>query len=248
MEFRPTLNTNAAWEFFMREIGNEYGVAALIAGLYFMSGMETGLGKENYEIALEKREDKDARKAFIFEKFQFGIGGWKNWIRKQSLWNFAGKTAENLMNLDMQMRFVMDEFSGTTYGQVLEVLKTTDNVDKAVTSVAIGYLDLNRKQRAEVTVINDIAKIIHDSYICIRKVIFSPVKYVKAENIGVKVFSDIPRGMKRFRKKLGVMDPYDTYSYVETSEDGKWFRIRYEDNFGYVSADKTYIITKMEET
>ncbi len=244
--FTPTLQTNVAWDYFYEKIGNPYGTAALVGGLYFLSGMDPEfsgklIGKYN-------KTKEDVRKEFIFNKKPFGIGGWKHWIRKQSLWNYAGKSVTMLGDLDVQLDFIMDEFSGTTYGPILDYLKKAKNVSEAVDIIFHEYLDLTKKQKEESDKVVNIAEEVYSVYAASKVSIKNPVKYIKTDCNGITVWKDIPRGLfKAFATKLGKIDTEEMYAFVESSEDGKWFRIRYNDQFGYVDADKTYIVIRMEE-
>ena len=242
--FTPTLQTNVAWDYFYEKINNPFGTAALVGGLYFVSGCDPDFGCKQ----IGKVEGKeDTRKNFIFNKKQFGIGGWRHWIRNQSLWNYSGKSAGILTDLDIQMDFVMDEFSGTTYGQILEDLTKSNSVLEAADIIFHKYLDLTKEQKEESTKAMYIAQEVYSVYAAPKACIKNPVKYVKSDIDGITVWKDIPRGLlKVFSTRLGKMDVGKMYAFVESSEDGKWFRIRYDDQFGYVDADKTYIVIRME--
>lgn len=242
--FTPTLQTNVAWDYFYEKIDNPFGTAALVGGLYFVSGCDPDFGCKQ----IGKVEGKeDTRKNFIFNKKQFGIGGWRHWIRKQSLWNYSGKSAGMLTNLDIQVYFVMDEFSGTTYGTTLYSLKHAEDIKEAVSFVLNGYLDLTKKQKEESSILTTIAEEVYSVYAAPKACIKNPVKYIKTDEAGVTIWKDIPHGLfKLFATRIGKMDVGEMYAFVESSEDGKWFRIRYDDQFGYVDADKTYIVIRME--
>ena len=238
--FEQNANTDRAWKYFAPIIGNNFGTAALMAGLYLRSGMDPYTGCEKYGYP-SKPELKD----FAYDRVGFGIGKWKNWIRKQSLHNFCRVGEESIYDINAQMQFVMDEFSGTTRGPVLRELMDATSVKEAAYLVYDKYLDIKKRSFEKRDICAELAMDIYDTY-GTPDVLKIPVKYVKTEKSGVRVKAQKGKKIPLLRKALGYLVPGELYRFISVSDDGREYAVYYNDEFGYVKADKVQIVTRME--
>ena len=238
--FSPTKNTNALWRYFMPVIGNAFGTAGLIAGLYLRSGCDPYTGYENYI-----GEDTLALNKFAHDRRGFGIGKWKNWTRKQSLYNFCKKAGTAIYELSTQADFVMDEFSGTTYGPVLKELKEVTSVREAAYLVYDKYLDIKKKNDDKRETCATIAMDVLKTYGEENKLMV-PVKYVKADKKGVVVRGKRGKIIPFVRQRMGTMNPEALYQYVTLSDTGNEYAIYFKDAIGYVNTNKVQVVIKLE--
>lgn len=240
LKFTPSKNTNMLWRYFLPLIKNNFGTAGLVAGLYLRSGCDPYTGYENY-LAEEAPELKN----FAYDKKGFGIGKWKNWIRKQSLYNFCRKTENPLYDIAAQVGFVMDEFSGTTYGPVLKELTEATSVKEAAYLVYDKYLDIKKHNDEKREICAELALDIYKLYgePAELKV---PVKYVVSNKGRVRVRGQRGKKLPFVRKILGYLKPDELYRFIMVTDDGKEYAVYFGDEFGYVSIEKTHVVTRME--
>jgi len=240
LKFTPSKNTNMIWRYFAPLIKNKFGTAGLVAGLYLRSGCDPYTGYENYI-----SEDRPELKEFAHDKKGFGIGKWKNWIRKQSLYNFCRKAGRPVFDIATQVDFVMDEFSGTTYGPVLKELTDATSVKEAAYLVYDKYLDIKKKADEKREICAELALDIYKLYgePAELKV---PVKYVVSNKGRVRVRGQKKKKLPFIRKVLGYLKPEELYRFIMVTDDGKEYAVYFRDEFGYVSAEKTHVVTRME--
>ena len=238
--FVPSKNTNILWRYFEPIITNPFGTAALIAGLYLKSECDPYTGYENY-IGYDNLEFKD----FAYDKKGFGIGKWKNWTRKLSLYNFCKKAGVPIYDISKQAEFVMDEFSGTTYGPILKELKEATSVPEAAYLVYDKYLDITNHDDDKRETCATLAMAIYDLYGRPTE-LKVPVKYVFTDRKGVRVKGQKGKIIPFVRKTLGYLEPDKEYRFISVSEDGEEYALYFGDDFGYVNANKTCVITRME--
>ena len=238
--FEQNANTDRAWKYFAPIIKNNFGTAALIAGLYLRSGMDPYTGCEKYGYP-NKPELKD----FAYDRVGFGIGKWKNWIRKQSLHNFCRVGEESIYDINAQMQFVMDEFSGTTYGPVLKELMDATSVKEAAYLVYNKYIDIKKRSFEKRDICAELAMDIYSIYGGETE-LRVPVKYVVANRRGVRVCGQKGKVVPFLRRTLGYLDQEQLYRFISVSDDGKEYAVYFGDEFGYVKSDRTHIVTRME--
>lgn len=239
-KFTASKNTNMAWKFFAPIIGNNLGTAGLIAGLYLRSECDPYTGYVEY-----LGNDPVDMKTFVHDKKGFGMGKWKSWVRKQSLYNFCSKSGEHLYDINAQASFIMDEFSGTTYGPVLRELMDATSVKEAAYIVYDKYLDMRKHDDEEREICAEMAL---DIYLLYGEPIELkvPVKYVKSNGKRVRVKGQKGKKLPFVRKTLGYLKPDELYRFAMVSDDGSEYALYFKDEFGYVNSEKTHIVTKME--
>ena len=230
--FEQNANTDRAWKYFAQIIGNNFGTSALMAGLYLRSGMDPYTGCEKYGYP-NKPELKD----FAYDRVGFGIGKWKNWIRKQSFHNLCRVWEASIYDINAQMQFVMDEFSGTTYGPVLRELMDATSVKEAAYQVYDHYIDIKKRTLEKRDICAELAMDIYSIYGGETE-LRVPVKYVVANRGSVRVCGQKGKVVPFLRKTLGYLDQDQLYRFISVSDDGK--------EYGYVKSDRTHIVTRME--
>lgn len=240
MKFVATKNTNMLWRYFESLIKNNFGTAGLIAGLYLRSGCDPYFGYEKYV-----GDDPLDMKTFVHDKKGFGIGKWKNWTRKQSLYNFCRKAETQIYDMATQADFIMDEFSGTTYGPVLRELSDATSVKEAAYLVYDKYLDIKKHDDEKREICAELALDIYLLYGAPNE-LKVPVKYVKSNGKRVRVKGPKGKAVPFIRKTLGYLKPDEMYRFIMVSDDGSEYALYFNDNFGYVSSEKTNVVTRME--
>ncbi len=242
LKFTPNKNSNMLWRYFAPLIQNKFGTAGLVAGLYLRSGCDSYTGYMNYIVEDPLKIDM---KTFVHDKKGYGIGKWKNWSRKQSLYNFCRKAGTPIYDIASQADFVMDEFSGTTYGPVLKELSDAVSVKEAAYLVYDRYLDIKKRDDEKREICAEIAM---DIYLLYGEPIElkTPVKYVQSIKSRICVRGRKGNKFQLIRKILGYLKPGELYRFVTVSDDGKEYALYFNDEIGYVNSEKTHIVTKME--
>ena len=132
------------WDFLLKQIGNEYGVAGLMGNLYAESGLspinlqnsynkKLNISDEDYTMVV----DANAYRDFVTDKAGYGLAQWTYYSRKQNLLNFAKQKGKSIGDLDMQLEFLVQELKG--YKSVYQTLCTATSVSEAAVSVLIGF-------------------------------------------------------------------------------------------------------------
>ena len=245
INFRADANTNNAWGYFNAKLGNKYAAAGLIAAFYVVSECSPYLGWNNYKGYLST-DETCFMKDFVHDKKPFGLAGWNKWYRKQGLFNMARSAGKKIYDLDMQLSFVMDEFSGLTYGPVLEKLKKSENVSDAFTTVMTEYMDISKKLAKEMA--SHYQKVAEDvlEHYDKPRVFKVPKQYLTTEFEKVVVKSERRKKFPFIRKKLGYLRKNEIYPYIAENVQGTEYAIHYGDTIGYVKVNKSYIVTRLE--
>ncbi len=229
-------NVMTAVRYFGPKIENPFGVAALVGGLYFISGCDATFGTVEND-----------RKKFAMNGEPFGIGEWTEWTRKWSLYNFARLKGSALTDISMQLDFIMDEFIGTTYGPVLDALREAVSVREAAYLVYDRYLDIPDEVRTKENreTCANVAMEVYNEYFLPKKM-HVPVKYVKTDKKLVRVKGAKKGKFPFLRKTLGYLKPMELYRFISFSDDGAEYALVFDGEMGYVDSEKVYILTRME--
>lgn len=244
--FTPDSNTNNAWGYLNAKIGNKYAAAGLMAAMYVVSNCDPYFGWTKYRGYLST-DETCFMKDFVHDKKPFGIGGWRTWTRKQGLFNYARRMGKPIHDIDLQLFFVMDEFSGMAYRETLDKLRGVENAVDAFTISLKEYMDIPKKTAVEMA--NHYQKVVEDilEHYDKPRVFKAPKQYVKTEFVGVSVKGQKTKKFQLFRKKLGIMEQNELYPFLIVSDGGDEYVIHYNGRIGYVKTDKTYVVTRMEE-
>ena len=133
------------WDYFMKKIGNAYGIAGLMGNIFAESGCRSnnvqnsfekklGLNDETYTLAV----DSGAYGNFVRDGAGYGLAQWTFWSRKEALLKFAREKGRSIGDLQMQLDFLWKELK-VSYPAVLTVLQNADNVREASDAVLIWY-------------------------------------------------------------------------------------------------------------
>lgn len=127
----------AMWSYLLSKLGNEYGVAGLLANIYAESALRSNNLQNSYESKLgytdaSYTEAVDSGKYDNFAKDSAGYGlcQWTYWSRKEALLAFAKAQKRSIGDWMMQLDFLMKELS-ESYTSVLKVLKSATSVKEA---------------------------------------------------------------------------------------------------------------------
>lgn len=133
------------WDFLLKEINNEYGVAGLMGNLYAESSLSSInlQNTSNSKLNMTDKEYTDAvdngtYKNFIKDKAGYGLAQWTHWSRKESLYNYAKSTNRSIGSLTMQLEFLVTELK-KDFKSVWNVLCTADNVREASDIVLVKF-------------------------------------------------------------------------------------------------------------
>lgn len=133
------------WNFLLKKLGNEYGVAGLMGNLY----AESALCSNNLQQAYEKKlgytdesytnaVDNGTYTNFVKDSAGYGLAQWTYWSRKQNLLNFANEQKKSICDLDMQLEFLYQELS-CDFKSTLETLKNATSVLEASNVVLFKF-------------------------------------------------------------------------------------------------------------
>ena len=139
----------------------------------------------------------------------------------------------------------MDEFSGTTYGPVLKELTDATSVKEAAYLVYDKYLDIKKHDDEKREICAELALDIYHLYGEPNE-LKVPIKYVVSNKGRVRVKGQKGKRLSFVRKTLGYLKPEELYRFVMVTDDGKEYAIYFNDEFGYVSAEKTHVVTRLE--
>ena len=133
------------WDYFLKKIGNAFGVAGLMGNIFAESGCRSnnvqnsfekklGLNDETYTLAV----DSGAYGNFVRDGAGYGLAQWTFWSRKEALLKFAKEKGKSIGDLQMQLDFLWKELK-VSYPAVLTVLQNADNVREASDAVLLWY-------------------------------------------------------------------------------------------------------------
>lgn len=143
------------WDTLYREIGNPYGVAALMGNLYAESGLLPNNLQNTYEDILGYTDasytqavDSGRYTNFKTDRAGYGLAQWTAEDRKASLIAYANSQGCSIANLDMQLAFLCNELKMKFPG-VLDVLKNAASVREA-SDYVLFHFEVPRDQGAAV--------------------------------------------------------------------------------------------------
>lgn len=127
----------AMWSYLFSKIGNEFGVAGLLANIYAESALRSDNLQNSYESKLGYTDasytaavDSGKYDNFARDSAGYGLCQWTYWSRKEALLAFAKAQERSIGDWKMQLDFLMKELS-ESYTGVLKVLKAAASVKQA---------------------------------------------------------------------------------------------------------------------
>lgn len=140
----PVNSEKVIWDYLLKAIGNEYGVAGLMGNLYAESGLNPMNLQNSYNKKLNITDedythvvDANAYPGFVTDKAGYGLAQWTYYTRKQNLLNFAKQKRTSIGDLNMQLEFLVSELKG--YKAVWQILISAKNVSDAAVAVLTGF-------------------------------------------------------------------------------------------------------------
>ena len=132
-----TADEKAMWSYLFSKIGNEFGVAGLMANIYPESALRSDNLQNSYESKLGYTDasytaavDSGKYDNFAHDNAGYGLCQWTFWSRKEALLAFAKAQKRSIGDWRMQLDYLMKELS-ESYTGVLKVLKTATSVKQA---------------------------------------------------------------------------------------------------------------------
>lgn len=133
-------NKEYIWNYLLEDIGNEYGVSALMGNLYAESGLRTnnlenskenslGFTDETYTYAIDNHQY--SKTDFMHDSAGYGLAQWTYSSRKAGLydmWESGGY--DSISNIELQCKYLLKELS-TDYKGVYSTLKTANSIREA---------------------------------------------------------------------------------------------------------------------
>ena len=155
-EVKPSLNTSSSlvgasneekiWNFLLKEINNEFGVAGLMGNLKAESSFNPKNLQNSYEKKLNYTDDTYtlavdngilSREAFSKDSAGYGLAQWTYWSRKQGLYDYIKGQNRSIGDLQGQLEYLIKEIKG--YKTVWNTLLTAKTVKEASTIVVLQY-------------------------------------------------------------------------------------------------------------
>lgn len=132
-------------DFFLKNLGNEYGVAGLWGNIYAESGGRPNNLQNSYESKLgytdetyTKAVDNGTYLNFVYDSAGYGLAQWTFYSRKQNLLDFAKAREVSIADYQMQLDFIYKELS-EYYKTTFETLKKATSVKEASDAVMTQY-------------------------------------------------------------------------------------------------------------
>ena len=132
------------YDFFIKKIGNEYGVAGLWGNIYAESAGRSNNLQTSYESKLgysdetyTKAVDDGSYTNFVHDSAGYGLAQWTYYSRKQELLDFAKASNKSIGDFQMQIEFLWQELQ--KYASVIYILKNAKSVKEASDIVMIRY-------------------------------------------------------------------------------------------------------------
>ena len=133
------------WRFLVKEIGNEYGTAALMGNLYAESALRTNNLEQLYEAEYGYTDDMYTYEVdnglytnFVDDHAGYGLAQWTYYVRKQNLLNYSRKTNRSIADLNLQLEFLMVELN-ENYTGVMNALVNAENIQDASNYVLFHF-------------------------------------------------------------------------------------------------------------
>ena len=132
------------WNFFMKRIGNPYGVAGIMGNLFLESSLRPDNLEDIYEGTLNsdreytKSVNRGSYKNFAHDEAGYGLAQWTYHTRKQALLDYAKKHKAKIDDLKMQLDFLWYELT-TQYGELVKKLKNAKSVKSASNNIMFDY-------------------------------------------------------------------------------------------------------------
>lgn len=153
---KPNLDTSSSlvgasteekiWNFLLKEIKNEYGVAGLMGNLRAESSFKSSNLQGAYEKKLSHTDEsytlavdngQYTKDQFVYDSAGYGLAQWTYWSRKKALYEYLKGANRSIGDLQGQLEYLIKEIK--TYTKVWNTLLNAKTVEEASTSVVLYY-------------------------------------------------------------------------------------------------------------
>lgn len=153
---KPNLDTSSSlvgasteekiWNFLLKEIKNEYGVAGLMGNLRAESSFKSSNLQGAYEKKLSHTDEsytlavdngQYTKDQFVYDSAGYGLAQWTYWSRKKALYEYLKRANRSIGDLQGQLEYLIKEIK--TYTKVWNTLLNAKTVEEASTSVVLYY-------------------------------------------------------------------------------------------------------------
>ena len=153
---KPNLDTSSSlvgasteekiWNFLLKEIKNEYGVAGLMGNLRAESSFKSSNLQGSYEKKLSHTDEsytlavdngQYTKDQFVYDSAGYGLAQWTYWSRKKALYEYLKAANRSIGDLQGQLEYLIKEIK--TYTKVWNTLLNAKTVEEASTSVVLYY-------------------------------------------------------------------------------------------------------------
>lgn len=239
------MNKRYIWDYLMGNVGNAYGVAAIMGNLMAESSLSpvcaTNLHRAGYGSITQYIADSDSGKHdFAHDGVAFGLVQWCYHSRKQALLDYAKKLGGSVSALNVQLEYLWKEMSG--YKAVWNAVLTAKDVRSASDIIMLKYekpattTEAAKKKRA------DYGQKFYDQFATVMaEGIVAAVNADKQDEpklngkktVRAKVNVNVREGDSKNYAKYGLLPKGQDAEWVATAENG-WFAIRFRGKVGWV--------------
>lgn len=140
---KVTVDNQLIWDMLIADIGNPYGVAAIMGNYEAESAMSSinlqNTANSKYNITdLEYTMEVDAGERDFIDGKGYGLAQWTGSGRKGRLYNFAKEKGVSIGELSMQVEFTLKELK-ESYKSVYKILKESKDLRECSNAVLIKY-------------------------------------------------------------------------------------------------------------
>lgn len=146
------MSNKIIWDFLLTQIGNEYGVAALMGNLYAESGLrsdnvenrvhlsakEGGLGITDAEYIASVDNGTYPESSYRKDGYGIGLAQWTHHSRKKNLYEFAKNAGTSIADETMQLNFLVKELK-SDFRSVWNTLCNAKSVREASDAVLLDF-------------------------------------------------------------------------------------------------------------
>lgn len=256
--------TEKIWNNLIANIGNPYGVAALMGAIYASSTFKPNLVNTHGNEEFKRLDDYTSSvnngsremESFVHDGYSYGICQWNWWVSKQGLFNMARKAKKSIGSLDLQLDFLWDELHTIMNSQILNQLINAKRLD-VCEAAAYTYMKLQNK-KLQMGAVATFAHQFYDYYCMHMSKKDIETKYTLSKREKEELMKETEKKTKRVvawannvivriadscrAKEVGCLRTDITYEYVMSNEKKTWHCIKFEDKLRWVSNKHTQVI------
>lgn len=246
------MNENIIWNYLMKKVNNQYGVAALMGNLFVESHLNPKLLQGSYATKLGMTSDTYtvavdygtySADQFINDSAGYGLAQWTYWSRKKSLYDYAKSHGASIGDLNMQLDFLWSEIQ--LYKTVVEAMKTGKSVREISDVICKKYLKPANQAEKYLQNRANFGQGYYDNFAKPEpaKEPETPAKQPektpeapKEKRIVATANVNIRAGNGKGYEKLGLLKSGESVPWIATSTDG-WHAFAYNKRVCWVSGE-----------